>query len=103
MNFLEIAEDMAIDLDKVVDVQIIDVENKEDITNPKYVIVFTLNIVESVRVLPNSPDEDEYETSHFQTRDYDYAIRMTPAFNSYKDARRVFNTIVNSHLSKEKK
>lgn len=94
MTFLEIGEDFSINIDRVQDVQIVDVENKEDITKPKYVIVFTTDIVESVRVLPNSPDEDDIETSHFQTREYDYALKMTPPFDTYEEVRRVYGMII---------
>lgn len=103
MNFFEIGDDFAINLDRVQDIQIIDIENKDDITKPHYIIAFTLDLVESVRVLPNSPDEDDIETSHFQTREYDYAMRMTPPFESYDKAKRAFNQIIGIVNSKKEK
>lgn len=102
MRFVEIGEDFAIDLDKVLDMSIVGIENQNDLTKPKYIIIFTLNTIESVFIIPNKEiDEDEYESSHVQERNYTYMTRMSPEFKSYKEARECFEKLATGSIFKK--
>jgi hypothetical protein len=99
MKFYKIADDQIIDLERVVDITIIDIPSqKGDI---EYALLFEFNILDQVKMIPNrNLDEEERETSHTQTNEYFYLSRISESFSNMKLAEDELNKII--EFSKEK-
>ena len=91
MNLIKIDDDHFLNADNVTDFFIIDLQ--DDKGNPIYQILFQLNTVENIKVIANSPDEDDYETSHASIREYNYSVRLSKGYTKYKQAEDALDRI----------
>jgi len=91
MNILKLSDEHVINLDHVVDMKIVDFQ--DDKGNPVYAIMFQTNLIDCIKVIPNSPDEDDYETSHCQVREYIYNYEVSPTYKTLKEAELLLDSI----------
>ena len=91
MNLIKIDDDHFLNADNVTDFFIIDLQ--DDKGNPIYHILFQLNTVENIKVIANSPDEDDYETSHSSIKEYNYSVILSKGYTKYEQAEDALNRI----------
>ena len=91
MNLIKLSSEHVINLDHVVSMQIIDIPDEQG--NLSWAIMFQMSLIDFVKVVPHSPDEDEYETSHCQIKEYTYACEVSPFYKSLEEAERELDKI----------
>jgi hypothetical protein len=101
MNLIKIDDDHFLNVDNVTDFFIIDLQ--DDKGNPIYHILFQLNTVENIKVIANSPDEDDYETSHSSIKEYNYSVRLSKGYTKYDDAKEFLDRIIKTFTRKGEK
>jgi hypothetical protein len=92
MNFIKIKEDQILDLDKVESVFVMDIPTEEN--KIEWVLVFALNTLETIRSTPHSPDEDDWETAHNKTEEYEYKSVISDSFPTYEKACKALDKIM---------
>lgn len=91
MNILELSDEFTINMDYVVSMTVVDLPDEQG--NLRWAIAFKTCLVDNVKTFPVSPDEDEYETSHSQLKEYTYDYEISPLYNTYDDILKVLKGI----------
>jgi hypothetical protein len=92
MNLYKISDEQAIDLDRVIDVTIIDLPDQNN--KIQWALMFELSVVDQVKIISNNPDEDEIETSHTQTNEYFYVTRISDGYETLELAKKQLDKII---------
>lgn len=101
MNILMLSDEFAINMDHVVSMTLIDIPSEDG--KIKWAVAFKTQLIENVKTFPVSPDEDEYETSHCQLKEYIYNYEVSPFYDSYDKAVKVLEGIHKEFENKKEK